>query len=609
MTGDSGCVVGIAALFTVRRTPILAAMRMSRQFGHTLREAPADADTIAHQLLVRGSFVDQLMAGVYSYMPLGRRVKRRIEQVIREEMDRAGGQEVLLPTIQPAEIWEQSGRAQTMADVLFQLQDKRERAMVLGPTHEEVITKLFQDHANSYRDLPVTLYQIQTKLRDETRPRNGLVRVREFTMKDAYSFDVNDAGLDISYDAMFEAYRRIFARCGIPTVAVEADSGAIGGKGSQEFIFLTDTGEDTILLCEECGYAANQEKADFVRPPAIEGDASPLEEIATPDITTIDALAEFLGVEARETAKALFVMAEPRSGGDPFPVFAVIRGDLDVNEVKLMNILDARALEAMTDAQINAYGLVAGYASPIGVNQALKIVADVSILGSPNLVAGANKSGFHLRNTNYGRDWTADLVEDIALAEAGHLCAHCPDGVAAPLRSRRGIEMGHVFRLGMTYTLPFNVTVLDETGEHVMPTMGCYGIGVERIVAAAVEEHHDDAGIIWPASVAPYDVHLVGLSLTRDEAVGADAEALYSEFQDAGVDVLFDDRDESPGIKFNDADLIGIPLRLTVSPRNLKAGVVELKRRDAEEAEQVPRDEVVARVQTIRAELLAALVV
>ena len=578
---------------------------MSRQFGHTLREAPADADTTAHQLLVRGSFIDQLMAGVYSYMPLGRRVKRRVEQVIREEMDRSGGQEVLLPTIQPLEIWEQSGRAQSMADVLFSLQDKRERQMVLGPTHEEVMTKLFQDHANSYRDLPVTLYQIQTKLRDETRPRNGLVRVREFTMKDAYSFDINEEGLDRSYDEMFSAYQRIFARCGIPVVAVEADSGAIGGKGSQEFIFLTDSGEDTILICEECDYAANQEKADFVRPPAIEGDELPLEEVETPGIATIEALVEFLYIEPRQTAKAVFVMAEPREGGDSFPVFAVVRGDLDVNEVKLMNALDASALDPMSDAQINGYGLVVGYASPIGANETIKVVADVSILGSPNLVAGANKQDTHLLNTNYGRDWAADLVEDIALADAGHLCVHCPDGVESQLTAHRGIEMGHVFRLGLTYTEPFDVTVLDESGERVMPTMGCYGIGVERIVAAAVEAHNDDNGIMWPASIAPHDVHLVGLSLDRDETVAADADALYEELKTAGLDVIFDDRDERPGVKFNDADLIGVPVRLTVSPRNFKEGVVELKRREADEAEQVPRADVVALVEAIRQELLA----
>jgi prolyl-tRNA synthetase len=595
------------ALLAIQGTLILADMRMSHQFGRTLREAPADAETVAHQLLVRGGFVDQLMAGVYSYLPFGRRVKRRVEEIIREEMDLAGGQEVLLPTIQPAELWEQSGRTESMNDVLFRLSDKRQRAMVLGPTHEEVITRLFQDHASSYRDMPVTLYQVQTKLRDETRPRGGLVRVREFTMKDAYSFDVDEAGLDQSYNDMFAAYQRIFARCGIPTVPVEADSGAIGGKGSQEFIFLTETGEDTILLCEECGYAANQEKADFVRPPAIEGDALPFEEIATPGMTTIDVLAEFLKVEKRATAKAVFVMAEPRAGGDAFPVFAVVRGDFEVNEVKLMNALDAREIAPMSESQIAAYGLVAGYASPIGVNKILKVVADISILGAPNLVAGANKSGLHLLNTNYGRDWSADIVADIALAEDGHLCASCPNGTAGMLQARRGIEMGHVFRLGQTYTVPFDVKVQGEAGEQITPVMGCYGIGVERILSAAVDEHHDDHGIIWPASIAPHDVYLVGLSLDRDEPVATDADALYAELQQVSLNVIFDDRDERPGVKFNDADLIGVPIRLTVSPRNHKDGVVELKRRDSEESEQVARGAVVARVQAIRAELLAEL--
>jgi prolyl-tRNA synthetase len=586
---------------------MLAGMRMSRQFGRTLREAPADAETIAHQLLVRGGFVDQLMAGVYSYLPLGRRVKRRVEQIIREEMDRAGGQEVLLPTIQPMELWEQSGRAQSMNDVLFQLRDKRERAMVLGPTHEEVITRLFQDHASSYRDMPVMLYQVQTKLRDETRPRGGLVRVREFTMKDAYSFDLDDSGLDTSYNDMFLAYQRIFARCGIPTVPVEADSGAIGGKGSQEFIFLTETGEDTILLCEECGYAANQEKADFVRPSEIEGDALPIEEIATPGITTIDGLEEFLQIEARATAKAVFVMAKPRTGGDSFPVFAVVRGDLEVNEVKLMNSLDAREIAPMSDSQITAYGLVPGYASAIGVNKALKVVSDISILGATNLVAGANKSGLHLLNTNYGRDWSADIVADIALAKDGHLCTNCPDGTDGVLQARRGIEMGHVFRLGQTYTVPFDVKVQGEAGEQIIPVMGCYGIGVERILSAAVDEHHDDNGIMWPVGIAPYDVYLVGLSLDRDEAVAADAEALYEELQGAGLDVMFDDRDERPGVKFNDADLIGVPLRLTVSPRNHGDEMVEFKRRDSEESEQVARGDVVARILSVRNELVSAL--
>jgi len=572
-------------------------MQISRQFGNTLREAPADADTIAHQLLVRGGFVDQLMAGVYSYMPLGRRVKQRIEQVIREEMDHAGGQEVLLPTIQPVDIWEQSGRALSMADVLFQLTDKRERAMVLGPTHEEVITKLFQDHANSYRDLPVTLYQIQTKLRDETRPRNGLVRVREFTMKDAYSFDIDEEGLDQSYDQMFKAYERIFKRLGIPIVAVEADSGAIGGKGSQEFIFLTDSGEDTVLICEQCGYAANQEKADFLRVDAGKSEIQSIEEVETPNATTIDELTDFLKIDSNQTAKAVLVMAEPLDGGAPFPVFAVVRGDLEINDVKLMNAIGARSLEPMQDTQIREYGLVAGYASPINLSNSLKTIADISIPGAINLVSGANKPDTHFRNTNYGRDWTADLVADIALAGEDHLCAHCPEDVESRLRARRGIEMGHVFRLGTTYTNHFAVTVLDETGKQLTPTMGCYGIGVERIIAAAVEEHHDEHGIIWPASIAPYDVHLIGIGMVRDEAVKEDAEALYQELKDASIDVIFDDRDESPGVKFNDADLIGIPIRLITSSRNLKAGLIEVKHRDSDKTETVPRKDLVTWLQ------------
>ena len=344
-----------------------------------------------------------------------------------------------------------------------------------------------------------------------------------------------------------------------------------------------------------------------MRPPAIEGDALELEEVETPGITTIDALAEFLGIEPRATAKAVFVMADPRTGGEAFPVFAVVRGDLEINEVKLMNALDAREIAPMSDAQINAYGLVAGYASPIGVNKALKVVADVSILGATNLVAGANKPGLHLLNTNYGRDWSADIVDDIALAEDGHLCTSCPEGIDGVLRARRGIEMGHVFRLGQTYTVPFEVNVQGEDGEQITPVMGCYGIGVERILSAAVESHNDENGIVWPAAIAPHDVYLVGLSLDRDETVAADAEALYEELQNAGLDVMFDDRDERPGVKFNDADLIGVPVRLTVSPRNHGNGVVELKRRDSEESEQVPRGDVVAQVRAIREELLATL--
>jgi prolyl-tRNA synthetase len=579
-------------------------MRMSRLFGHTLREAPAEAETANHRLLLRAGFIDQLMAGVYSYLPLGRRTKRKVEQIVREEMDAAGGQEVLLPAIQPLEIWEQSGRAELFGPVLFRLHDQRDRTLVLGPTHEEVITRLFADHTSSYRDLPVTLYQIQTKFRDEQRPRGGLVRVREFTMKDAYSFDIDEAGLDDSYDAMFEAYRRIFARCGIPIVAVEADSGAIGGKGSQEFIFLTPTGEDTVALCPGCGYAANLEKAEFVRPPAAPEQPLPVEEVATPGTTTIEALAELLGIPEAKTAKAVFYVAEGLAGEPDQPVFAVLRGDLQVNEVKLTNVLGGRPLRPMDDAELAALGLVAGYASPIGIEDRMRVVADLSIPGSPNLVAGANKPDTHLRNVNHGRDWTAHDVADIARAEEGHRCAGCGEET---IRLERGIELGHVFRLGQVYSEPFEAAVLDDGGAQRVPVMGCYGLGVDRVVAAAVEAANDEDGILWPASIAPYDVSLVALRLDRDAEVAADAEALYEELQGAGLEVLFDDRLESPGVKFKDADLIGLPLRLTASERNHKQGAVELRVREGGETELVPRGEVVERVRALRSVAIGAL--
>ena len=582
-------------------------MRMSRLFGHTLRETPSDAETASHRLLLRAGFIDQLMAGVYTYLPLGWRAKRKAEQIVREEMDAAGAQEVLMPAIQPIEIWQQSGRDEAFGAVLFRLRDQRDRTLVLGPTHEEVITRLFADHTSSYRDVPVTLYQIQTKFRDEQRPRGGLIRVREFTMKDAYSFDLDDEGLNASYDAMFQAYRRIFVRCGIPTVAVEADSGAIGGKGSQEFIFLSDAGEDTIALCEGCGYAANTEKAEFVRPPAEPEEPLPVEEVATPDTATIEALAALLGISAAKTAKAVFYMAEGRGdGGDEpaEPVFAVLRGDLQVNQVKLTNVLGGRTLRPMADDELEALGVVAGYASPIGLEDRMYVVADLSIPDSPNLVAGANTHGYHLRNVNYGRDWTAREVADIALAEEGHRCAGCEEET---IRLERGMELGHVFRLGRIYSEAFDAALLDDDGQQRIPTMGCYGIGVDRIVAAAVEARHDEDGIRWPASIAPFDVHLLGLRLDRDAAVVEEAEALYAELQAAGLEVLYDDRLESPGVKFKDADLIGVPWRLTASVRNLEAGVVELRARETGETEQVPRGEVVERVRALRAAALEAL--
>lgn len=561
------------------------AMRMSRLFGRTLRQAPAEAETANHQLMLRAGLVTQLAAGIYSYLPLGWRALRKIEQIVREEMDRAGGQEVHLPALHPAELWEQSGRRTVMGDVLFQLKDRRDRELVLGPTHEEVIVDLFKRHVQSYRELPLMLYQIQTKFRDEPRPRGGLVRTREFTMMDLYSFDVDWSGLDRSYDAVCDAYRRAFERCGLPTVAVLADSGAIGGKDSQEFMYLTDVGEDEVILCPRCGYAANTEKADHRKLTLPDERQLPVEEVATPGQRTIDDLVRFLGVPHHQTLKAVFYEADGQ------PVFVAIRGDLQVNETKLRNALKATDLRFMEDARVEAYGLVAGSAGPVGLRERLpgvRIVADDSATETHNLVTGANRADWHLKNVNYGRDWTADIVTDISLATPGAPCPRCE----TPLDLRRGIEMGHVFKLGTIYSEAMDAMFLDQDGTQRHPVMGCYGIGIGRILAGVIEEHRDERGIVWPLTVAPYHAHVVGLSVDQP-SVRETAEALVASLEAAGVETLYDDRDERPGVKFNDADLIGLPFRITVSPRTLERGAVEFKRRtDAEPALVAPGEAV-----------------
>ena len=564
-------------------------MRMSRLLLKTLREAPADADLPSHKLLIRAGLISQLAAGLYSFTPLGWKVFRRLESIIREEMDRAGAQEVHLPALHPIELWEKSGRAAAMGETLFRLSDRKEHGFALGPTHEEVISDLAGRTIQSYRDLPVTLYQIQTKFRDEPRPRGGLIRLREFTMKDAYSFDTGWDTLDASYALAFQAYVRIFQRAGVPVIPVAADSGAIGGKDSQEFIFLTPNGEDEILLCPSCGYAANAEKAEFRRPVPVAGEPLPMERIATPGQRTIDDLVAALGIEARQTCKAVFFRADGQ------PVFVAIRGDLDVNEVKLKNTLKAKELEAMDERMVRAAGLVAGSASAVGL-QGMTIVADPSAVEAPNLVAGANEDGFHLRNVNHGRDWQANIVAEIALARAGDACATC----GTPLEVKRGMEMGHVFKLGTIYSESMGVYYLDEQGERKPAVMGCYGIGVERMLAACIEANHDDNGITWPAGVAPYDVHLVGLNLDQAPVAAAVAN-IEAALLDAGLTCLIDDRAESAGVKFKDADLLGMPARVTVSPRALEKGGVEVKARRAPGFEVVPIADVVARVRDILA--------
>jgi prolyl-tRNA synthetase len=542
-------------------------VRISKLLGKTLREVPAEADTVSHQLLLRAGMINQLAAGVYTYLPLGWRVMQKIEGIVREEMDRAGGQEVSMPVLQPFELWQNSGRHQALGKVLFTLYDRRERPLALGPTHEEVITQLVGRYVHSYRDLPLLPYQIQTKFRDEPRPRGGLVRAREFAMKDLYSFDVDEAGLDESYDRMLRAYQAIYERCGLPAMVVEADSGAIGGKDSREFMIVAESGEDEIFYCPGCRYAANGEKAESAKERVDNGEPLPVEEVATPGMGTIEEVAGFLNVPHSHTLKAVFYVADDKM------VFVAIRGDLAVNEIKLKNVLKANDLRMATEPEVIAAGIVAGAASPVGL-EGFRIVADDSVLSGTNFVAGGNKPDTHLKNVNYPRDFRADIVADIAGARAGDRCPRCE----GRLKSIHGIEVGHIFKLGTIYSQKLNANFI---------VMGCYGLGISRLLAAAVELHHDDRGIVWPPPIAPFQVYLCPLYREGSE-VAEVAEKLYVEMGAVGLEVLFDDREESPGVKFNDADLLGIPFRVTVSPRTLQKDGVELKRRTEEDVEIVP---------------------
>ena len=571
-------------------------MRISQLFGKTLRQPPAEADTPSHQLLLRAGLVHQIAAGIYAFLPLAWRALGNVERIIREEMDAAGGQELMMPAIHPIELWQASGRDQAMKDILFRFSDKRDREFVLGPTHEEIIVELFKRNVHSYRDLPLLVYQIQQKFRDEPRPRGGLIRLRQFTMKDLYSFDTDFDGLDVSYRKMHEAYTRIFERCALPTVPVLADSGAMGGRDTHEFVYLTEHGEDSCLLCPKCAYAANAEVAAFVKepshPPKADEQPQPIQEIPTPGLYTIQALADHLGFPTSKTCKAVFYSA----GGEP--VFVAIRGDMDVNETKLRRALGAVDLHYMSENEVIAAGFVPGSAGAVGL-KGVRIVADDLLPQEANLVAGANKPDTHLLNVNYGRDWQADILADIALAGEGSLCAAPTDGDSqcrTPMHLRRGVEMGQIFKLGTFYAEKLGATYLDAQGKQRPAVMGSYGIGTERLLAAVVEANHDERGIIWPAEIAPFQVHLVALQPDRQQVREA-AEALYERLPSDGITVLYDDRDESPGVKFNDADLLGMPLRVTVSPRTLEKASLELKRRTEAESALVPLDSAPAEIK------------
>lgn len=560
-------------------------MRVSRLFGKTLRDDPAEAELDSHRLMLRAGLISQTASGLYSYLPLAWRSLRKIKQIIREEMDLAGGQEVRLSTLQPREMWQKSGRDALLGPDMFRLEDRRGRPLVLAPTHEELLTEIVKINVNSYRDLPVNIYQIQTKFRDEPRPRGGLIRVREFDMKDAYSFDADEAGLDISYDSMVDTYRKIYARCGLSTFMVEADSGAIGGKDSQEFIAFADLGEDTVLMCEECSYAANVEKAAFIKPTQAVETPGLLEGVHTPGVKTIEELAEYLDIDTVQILKSVFYMADDEI------VVVTIRGDLDVNDVKLSNLLGSSELRLAVSDEVERVGLVPGYGSPVGRDD-VKVVADDSVQLGSNFVAGANRSEHHLINVNYPRDFRADVISDIALAQKGYACPTCE----SRLVSRRGIEVGHVFKLGTKYSDVIGAKFLDSNGARHPIMMGCYGIGVGRLLAAVLEQSHDDKGIIFPAAIAPYDVWLTALNLERGEVAVA-AESLYKSLRASDVQVLYDDREESAGVKLNDSDLLGIPIRVVVSQRNLRQNVVEIKKRNETSSTKFPTNEIVERIK------------
>jgi len=541
-------------------------MRLSQLFFTTLRDDPADAEMPSHRLLVRAGYVRQLGSGIYSLLPLGLRASRRVEQVIREEMDRIGCQEMEMPVVHPADLWKESGRWYQIGPELARFKDRGGRDMVLAMTHEEVVASLLADIVRSYRQLPLMVYHFQTKFRDEPRSRGGLIRVREFVMKDSYTCDLDEAGLDVAYQKHYEAYTRIFERVGLEAIPVASDVGMMGGSGAHEFMVLNDYGEDVLVLCGRCGFAANRQVARVrvSEPPS--GEPLPLEEVATPGTATIADLAAFLEISPEQTAKAAFFV-----DGEGRLVTAIVRGDMEVNETKLANVVGARALRPAQAEEIRAAGMEPGYGSPIGAHDTIVLV-DEMVARSTNLVAGANREGFHFRNVNVGRDYRPEFVADLVNAREGDGCPTC----GAPVALRNGIEVGNIFKLGTRYSNALGAAYLGEDGLSHPIVMGSYGIGVGRVLACVVEAHHDAKGIAWPEAVAPYPAHLVTVAAAREPRVGEIAARLHDRALEAGREVLWDDRDESPGVKLTDAELLGMPLIVTISPRSLAAGGLEV---------------------------------
>lgn len=564
-------------------------MLMSQLYAPTLRETPAEAELASHRFMLRAGLIRRSAAGVYSFLPLGLRVIRKVEAIIREEMSKIGGQEVLMPIVQPAELWHATGRWNDYGDEMFRLVDRHNRQFCLGPTHEELITDLIRSEVRSYRQLPLRLYQIQNKYRDEIRPRFGLIRGREFIMKDMYSFDKDEEGLDESYWAAFHAYERIFRRCGLDARPVEADSGAIGGDVTHEFMVLAEAGEDAILYCTKCGYAANVERAEGVdqEKTAPAAEREPLQEVATPQISTIAQVCAFLNKEPQDCIKTLIYLADGK------PVAAMVRGDHNLNEIKLRKFLKCQVLELADEETIyKVSGAPVGFAGPVGLS--VPLYADYAVKHVVNAVVGANKRDAHLLNANLDRDFTVTSFADLRETQPGDPCPRCQD----VLQGARGIEVGQVFKLGTKYSEAMGATFLQENGVETPLIMGCYGIGVGRTVAAVIEKNHDEDGIIWPMSIAPYHVIIVPVSM-EDPVQAEAARKLYADLLAAGVETVLDDRDERPGVKFKDADLIGFPIRVTIGPKSLEQGEMEITIRRSKEKSSLPMEQVVSEIQRI----------
>ena len=563
-------------------------MRVSKLFMTTQREIPADAEIPSHQLMLRSGMIRKCASGIYSFMPIGLRSYKKVENIIREEMDNAGAQELIMPALLTAETYQASGRWEKFGPEMFRLEDRGGRPFCLGPTHEEPFTEAVRDTIKSYKQLPVTLYQIQHKYRDEKRPRFGVIRAREFVMKDAYSFDVDEEGLDKSYQAMYKAYRRIFDRLGLDYTVVDADSGAMGGSGSQEFMVKSPIGEDAICYCDDCGYAANEEKAQCTVPEKDNSEALPMEKIHTPDVKTIEELMAFMNTEPSAFVKTIIYNIDGKI------VAVMVRGDRDINETKLTNLYDANELTlAAFDDVERVTGAKVGFAGPIGLKEKIEVVMDNEVSAMANFIVGACETDYHFKNVNIGRDFTPDKIADVRNAVEGDACPKC----GKPLKMARGTEVGHIFKLGTKYSDALGCVYLDKDGRENTMIMGCYGIGVSRTLAAIIEQNHDDDGIKWPVVAAPYKVIVVPTKVNDEENMSL-AENIYNRLIEEGVEVLIDDRNERPGVKFKDADLIGIPLRITVG-RRASEGIVEIKYRATGETAEVSVEEALVAVRNL----------